>query len=130
MRNKTRRKKKMSEQRNLYKPEEYKEKETVKEGTKQKAKVVSIEEGFIGQFIEEEVLSKWKGVDPQSPAIEVTVKADDGSQRKRVMPIPQDGYYHKNSNIAKWKRIYGGWPAIGQEVELIADNNGFWNFLF
>jgi len=111
-----------------YKPETFKEKEIPTAGNKITAKVAEIKSGVLKDFIDKDALEKWKNSTPDDPCIEVVVVCEDGTQRKRTMPYPADGAIDPRSNLGKWKKAYGVYPAEGQDLFLIADAEGFYQF--
>lgn len=103
---------------------------TPKEGDRLEAAVVAIDEGVLGDFIKPEYLEKWDNANETDPAIQVTVQASNGNITKhRVFKYPADGMAPPRSNLAKWNRLYQGFPHVGQRVELIADSDGYYDVL-
>lgn len=113
-----------------YNPEELQTQITPKAGNRVKAHVTSIQQGTLGDFIPPELLKSWDGSQPDDPAIEVTIHTVDGYQKRRVLKYPTNNMVSPKSNLAKWKKVYGGYPHIGQEIELVADEEGFYQLLF
>lgn len=112
-----------------YNPEEFKEKKVPKAGDRINAKVTEVKSGKLGDFVEKDALANWKNADPESPAIEIIATTEEGHERKRTIPVPADGEVHPQSNLAKWKKSYGAYPSEGQEIFLIADGDGWYQFL-
>lgn len=113
-----------------YNPEELQAQLTPKTGTRVKGKVTKIGKGTLGDFIQPDLLKTWEGSQPDDPAIEVTIITSDGYEKRRVLKYPTNNMVSPKSNLAKWKKVYGGYPAEGQEIELVADENGFYQLLF
>lgn len=112
-----------------YNPDGLKNKPLPVEGERQSAEVVEIKQGVISDFIKPETLAKWKDVKPDTTAIQIIVKADNGFLRSKVMTYPVDGAIHNKSNLASWRKAYGDYPRLGQKIQLEADRSGLWNFL-
>lgn len=112
-----------------YNPENLKEKEVPKVGTKMTGKVIEVNEGKWSNFVSKENLAKFKNYDPFEDVIEVVAELEDGTKVKRSpLSVPKDGQVHPKSNLGQWKKQYLGYPTIGQEIECIVGENGFWEF--
>jgi hypothetical protein len=111
-----------------YNPESFVEKKTPEIGDKKKAKVVEIKQGKLGELLERDVLERWKDADPEEQAIEVTAELENGMTRKKTITLPMGQEVHPKSNLGKWKKVYGDYPKVDQEIFLIADADGFYQF--
>lgn len=106
---------------------EYSEVEPAKPGDKVEAVVVDILKGKLGEFLNPEQLEKWRG-DPSQPCIQVVVEGKAQGyvvRESRILTLPQDKKIRKNSNLYKWKKLFGDYPSVGQRVFLIADSEGY-----
>lgn len=114
-----------------YNPEALKAQVQPKEGDRVSGRITKIEKGVIIDFVKPEVAALWKDTEPDDFAIQVTVEASNGSfLKRRVFKYPADNMVSPRSNLAKWKKIYGQYPFEGQLVELVADDEGYYQFLF
>lgn len=113
----------------MYDMNNLKEKEMPKAGTKIDAKVTEIKSGVLGDFIEQSVLDTWKNANANDPAIEIHATTSEGFIRKRTLPTPKNEEVYPSSNLGKWKKTYGQYPHEGQEIYLIADGEGFYQFV-
>ena len=91
--------------------------------------VSAIETGKIADLIGHEALQEWRNIKADDPAIRVAVKLSDGTTMRKTMTMPPENQVHPKSNMAKWKKIYGGYPRVGQEVFLIANEEGYYEFV-
>jgi len=111
-----------------YNPESLKMRETPKAGSRCDAIVEKIEAGTLGDFVAPDALAKWNGAKTTDTAIRVIARTTDGFERKKTMPIDPTGAVHPKSNLAKWNAAYGGFPKEGQQIFMIADSEGYWQF--
>lgn len=111
-----------------YNPTRYTEKQLPKEGETMPATVTDIKEGTLGDFIPEEALAKWDNANAADRAIQISALTQTGEIRKRVVQLPETEEIHPRSNLARWKANYGDYPKIGQEIVLIADKDGWFQF--
>lgn len=111
-----------------YNPQGYSEKPMPMIGSKMKAEVTDIKQGRLGELISPEVLKGWRNSDPESPAIEIVALLEDGSIRRRTIVLPTETEVHPQSNLGKWRTIFGEYPSVGQKVYLVADVKGFYQF--
>lgn len=112
-----------------YDPKKLQEKVLPNEGDRVEATVTEIHEGKLGDLVDGEVLSEWKNADPDSKAIEVVARGDEGAMARRILQVPHDGFVNPRSNMGKWKTIYGEYPHMNQRVTLMADKKGYFRFL-
>lgn len=110
-----------------YNPDVLQTKQLPKAGDRVDAEITEINSGKIGDFVDKDVLEKWRNADAESPAVEIVAKAE-GFSRRKAMNMPADGQVHPQSNLAKWKKHYGDYPRVGQKIYLIADEEGFYQF--
>ena len=106
---------------------EYIEVEPAKPGDKADAVVIDIRKGNLGEFLSPEALEKWRG-EPTQPCIQVVVEGEAQGfkvRESRLLTLPVDKKIRRNSNLYKWKKLFGGYPFIGQKVFLIADSEGY-----
>jgi hypothetical protein len=112
-----------------YNPSEFVEKKVVKPGTSMQGKVTDIKKDVLRNLVSAEVLPKWDKTSPDAECIEITAVTTDGISRKRIMPLPIGNEIHPKSNLAKWKKAYGAYPEVGQEIYFIADGDGYFQFV-
>ena len=112
----------------MYDPNKLKNKKIPEAGSKIKATISEIKSGKLGELLDNEVLKSWKNSSPEDDGIEIIATTEDGQERKRTFKLPVDNEVHPQSNLAKWKKITGKYPEKGQVIELIADENGFYQF--
>jgi len=106
---------------------QYKEAEPAKPGDKADAVVVSVVKGKLADFLSSEALQKWNA-DPGQPAVQVTVEGEAQGfkvRESKILTLPNDGIIRKNSNLYKWKKLFGDYPHVGQKVFLIANSEGY-----
>lgn len=108
-----------------YNPDAYSVKDIPK---KMSAVVKDVKNGTLGELVTPTALAKWKNADESAPAIEIVAELSDGSLRRRVIQLPLENDIHPSSNLAQWKKIFGGYPKVGQKIELTADEKGFYQF--
>lgn len=117
----------------MYEPNSYVEKkleprEKVNEGTVKDDEIISVEEGTLGKLIKNwdaYVAGSQGEPDPNQAAIEV--KSVLGA--RMTISLPKTKEYHPKSNFGKWAKRYKSPPQVGQKVKVIANENGFFNFL-
>lgn len=112
----------------VYDPKKFKEIEMPKIGTSIKGKVTDLNEGILRDFLSPDILEKWDKSDPESKQLEVVILLENGQTRKKLVALPDDGQVFPSSNMGKWKKTFGAYPHIGQEVFLIVDAEGFPQF--
>ena len=113
--------------------DEYEEVETIKPkpGEMVKGIVVNIDKGELKDFINEERLTKWNK-EPEAPVINVEVEymyRDNVYKKNKIISLPGNKKINKKSKLYKWKKKFGNYPYISQEVYLIADGDGFFQLL-
>lgn len=112
-----------------YRPEEIKVVEKPQSGSRINGKVVLVEQGMLKDFIPFETLLKWKEEKPEKRVIKVTSQLETGISKDIVITLPEDGKNaHHLSKMAKWVKSYGSAPAEGQNVYLIADGQGYYQY--
>jgi hypothetical protein len=112
-----------------YNPDVLQAKVMPKPGERTNATITEIKTGKLGEFVDKDVLSTWKNADPESPVIEISASIGDSMTRKKIIHVPPSGQVHPLSNLAKWKKTYGDYPRQGQQVFLVADEEGFYQFV-
>lgn len=106
---------------------EYTEVEPARQGERADGVVVSVERGVLKDFVDKELLDKWFS----SPSQEVICVLVEGKfqgvsvRDRKILTLPSDKGIRKNSNLYKWKRLFGSYPFVGQKVFLVADAEGF-----
>lgn len=113
-----------------YNPEALKAQAVPKTGDRVHATVKRIEKGVMSDFINPDVLSRWEGESHDQAAIKITLETTNGFTKNKVMSYPENNMVSPKSNLAKWKKVYGNYPFEGQVVELVADDEGYYQFLF
>jgi hypothetical protein len=111
-----------------YNPDVMKIGPTVEEGTRIPGVVIDIKEGKLSEFVSGEITSKWKDADPQQPVINVTMEAThEGNtfRRSQTINLPMGTNCHAKSKMARWIKINKGAPKVGQKIEMMADQNGY-----
>lgn len=112
----------------VYDHTQMKEKPLPKAGTQEHGKVTVVEEGTLADFIDKEVLKKWEGSDKDDKALKVTFESDN-IKKDKVMTLPKtDEGVSPRSIMGKWKKAYGDYPHVGQEIFLTADADGYYQF--
>lgn len=121
-----------------YDSKNFKVGKTIKPGDKIDAKVVLVTIDELQKLIKPESLPKWKTTLPTERMIKVvaqaTMKTGKVIDRETIFNHPKekdlDGKWLVNpkSPLARWAESYGGLPVEGQEVYLLADGQGFYQF--
>lgn len=111
----------------MYNPKEFEEKILPEAGDKIKAKIIQIDEGCLKEFVSEDAILKW-GVSKDAPSIHIIAETSEGDVRKRVIVLPEDNKIHPQSNLGKWKTTFKEYPHVNQEIFLLADSKGFYQF--
>lgn len=94
------------------------------------AVITTIEEATLAEFIPAEAAKKWENFDGKIKAIKITAMTSDNRTFHKVLTLPADPKnVNAKSNFARWKKVYADWPHPEQKVFLLADDNGFFNFL-
>lgn len=114
----------------MYEPEQLKEKTMPKAGTQIAATVSKIEEGTLKEFVPEDKLQKFENSSPEDRVLRVTAQSGEAGEIERnvLIMLPKDNEVHPKSKMAQWKKKYGDYPKEGQEVYLIADADGYYQF--
>jgi len=100
-----------------------------KPGERINGTVTTIETGKIGDYVDEKALLEWKNTKADDPAIQIAVELTDGSTMRKTLTKPLDNLVHPRSNLGRWKKVYGGYPRVGQEVFLIANEEGYFELV-
>lgn len=105
--------------------------EDVKPGDKEATKVTEVNKGEAGEFRTDKYWDKVQDKNDASdeeieklkkkPAIEV--KTENGASI--VINLPDDKKIRPGSNLGLWKKTYGEFPKVDQEVNTKVDDNGF-----
>lgn len=111
---------------------------TIKPGDKIDAKVVLVRIDELQKLIKPESLPKWKTTQPTDKMIKVvaqaTMKNGKVIDRETIFNHPKDkdvdGKWIVNpkSPLNKWAEVYGSLPFEGQDIYLLADGLGFYQF--
>ena len=101
-----------------------------KDGDRVKAVVKTVTKGVLKDFVPESVIATWDGRKPEDAALEVSVTTEDGYNKTKVINYPENHMVSPKSVLAKWKKVYGQYPHDGQQIELVADEEGYYQFLF
>lgn len=113
-----------------YNPDKLSSLPILKPGTKLKAKITKIETGELKEFITDpEKLDKWVNCDPSDHFIRVFAESDSGHVITKLIYLRNDNLVHPRSNLAKWKLLYGDYPRISQQVELVVDDSNNLQFM-
>jgi hypothetical protein len=108
-----------------YNPTKFKDIKSPKAGTKMDGKVIEIKTGVLSDFVDSIIItSKWKA-DPQENAINVIMELESGDVIKKVMTVPESGNIKDKSSLGIWKKQFGDYPQVGQEIFAIADSDGW-----
>lgn len=100
-------------------------------GDKVKGIVVKIRKDELSKLLTPEVLKKWPSSRPEDIGIQVTAQLETipPMENNFTMTLPKDGIsVGPNSNLRKWKKAFGNFPIEGQEVYLIADEKGRYQY--
>ena len=101
--------------------------EEVKAGEKEDTKVVSVTKGKQSDFRSE---AYWDKIE-DTPTNIRNIKNQDAIEVKTansasiVINLPESKKVNPRSNLALWKKTYGDYPAIDQEVRTKTDEFGF-----
>jgi len=110
------------------------ETEKIPPGTRVDGVVINIRKGLIKDLLPDGVADKWDNADSEAIEVEVEYEYKGRNYTKRkLMSLPQSFLQNKEvskkANISKWKKSYGDYPKIGQKVFLIADGDGYFQFM-
>ena len=102
--------------------------EDIKIGSKEETSVVKVQLGTQGLFRPNGYWEKVKDVsasqiDAMKKQVAVEVLCANGATM--VLSLPANNKVHPKSNLALWRKTYGGNPAVGQKVVTKVDENGF-----
>jgi hypothetical protein len=106
---------------------DWKQYNEVKAGEKSKTKVTEIIEGKQEDFRSDAYYDKVEASKEElekmkiSPAI--NIKCENGADL--VINVPASKTINPKSKLGMWKRTYGDYPEVGQEVTTKVDENGF-----
>jgi len=100
-----------------------------KAGDKQKAEITKISETTWRKYLTDQ--GKADKIDsferPDDPQLCIAVKAEDGKDIEQLFSMPKGDEISKISNLGMYNELYKKFPEVGDEIELMADKNGFWN---
>lgn len=84
--------------------------------------VIGIEETTAGEVYGEGAQSA-----ADKPMIEVTVRAESGTEFEEAFSLPESDMSWRNPNfkLGRFRRYYGEVPRVGLSVEVEVDENGF-----
>lgn len=99
----------------------------IKEGEKDATKISEINEGTQADFRPESYFENFedkKKVKEARAQPAIQVLCENGAQTVFTLPA-NGGKIHPKSNLALFKKTYGGFPEVGMEVTTKVDENGF-----
>jgi len=113
----------------MYEPNSYVEKKSKNEvGKTYEDKIASVNEGTLASFIKDWETFKSKCEHPpdaNQPTLEV--RSELGAKKLIALPVGKE--YSPKSNFGRWIKNFKAPPQIGQEVRVIVDDDGFFQFL-
>jgi len=89
-------------------------------GDKGIGKIIDIQIGIVKDFVEEEALEKWRG-NINTQCMQLIIKNPDDAEIKQILTFSA----HPQSNLQRWKRRYGKYPELDDEIQMRHDGN-FW----
>jgi hypothetical protein len=99
----------------------------VQVGARQTTKITAIKEGTKADFYGDEY---WAAIKEDKASIEaqkkqpaLEVATENGATV--VIAIPANKVVNPKSNLALWKKTYGKYPEVGQQINTKTDENGF-----
>ena len=107
-----------------YTPKNLKEKKLAKTGTKADGKIVGIQDGLLSDFVRTEVLHKWENATGNEKVINVVMELETGDTISKVIRLPENDEVHPKSALGIWKKQFGDYPKLGQEIFAMADSDG------
>jgi len=111
-----------------YKPEELKE---MSVGEKKVTVITEIKQGTMGDLVTDGYWVNTKLKDDQIPEAKlkraIEVIAANGATK--VIALPPGDEVNPKSNLGAWKKTYGDYPKVGQEISTKVDENGFNNIV-
>ena len=108
----------------VYDTKKFVEKKLPKAGTKQEGKIIEIVEGKLKDFITIEVLAKWENSTGNESYIQIVMQLDDDTRITKLISLPINGEVHPKSSMGIWKKQFGDYPKVGQEIFALADSEG------
>lgn len=112
----------------IYQPELLELGELVKPGARKEGVVTNIVLGKLTEFIDQSHIDKWPEDKRNDLYLNITCEYDGGTQKSVLISKPKGFTVNPRSKLAKWKKMYGDWPQIGQKVYLLADGDGYFQF--
>lgn len=101
--------------------------ERLKPGSKISGTVTRIESGFLRDFLDPIQWEAWHAKE-KDLAIKVIVTSERSGSFNKLIRIQPDGMVLPKSSLNSWKKAYGDYPRVGQNVELRANESGFFEF--
>lgn len=108
----------------VYNTTKFVEKKLPKPGTKQEGKIIEINEGKLKDFITPEVLIKWEDSSGNEIYIQIVMELEDGIKITKLISLPLNDEVHPKSGLGIWKKQFGDYPKVGQEIFALADSEG------
>lgn len=100
----------------------------MKTGTREKTRIISIEEGKQGELRPD---TYWENIKNMSKEElremknKSCIKIRTENNATLIMNLPNEKGVHPRSSLALFKKKYGSYPKVGMEVETEIDENGF-----
>jgi len=101
---------------------EFEELQPLKVGTVHKAKINSIKQGKLTDFLEISIAQKWG--DTEQIVLRVEYSTEHGYKNNKLFGLPTNKKISPNSNLAKFKKTYGKYPEENMEVNVKVNDNG------
>lgn len=92
-------------------------------GVKTRTKITEIKEGTQEELRHPKYWEGAKDAEKFKKLKAIHVFTENGANM--IINLPLDNSVKKKSNLAKWKRTYGSYPDLGQEIDTRTDENGY-----
>lgn len=115
----------------MYDHTKLKDMDDIKDGIRGTAVIISITEGERQDFVRLEVAKDWKDFKPEQKCIQIIAETkyeDQNFRMHKTMTLMDTGVVYKKMKMADWKKVYGNYPHVGQQVEVYSQK-GRWHFL-
>ena len=107
-----------------YIPKNLKDKKLPKTGTKVDGNVKEIQDGILSDFVKSEILHKWENATGKEKVINIVMELETGDKISKIIRLPENDEVHPKSAMGLWKKQFGDYPTIGQEIFAMADSEG------
>lgn len=98
----------------------------IKEGEKENTQVTEIIQGKGKDFFTEEYFENFKEKDKvETTKNQNAIKVVMANGAEKIIMLPGDKKISPRSNLGLWKKTYGEYPKVGQNVTTRVDANGY-----